>query len=258
MIKWQLISRSLIVTVMLVIIFTVGQTTIAAATNSLNTTQKEYQAALVTYRQDSAEFTRNKQLYLKNPAADYLANLLSSAQQLYHSRRDVLLAYLNYYQQLVATYITDDEIANNLTNQLEQMKQKIKTQNLQFNDITTWNRVESESAQLLSELNAIAYQSMAQIYYHELSFLVAYFNQLYDTQPDRILAESKTQVIKTENEKTLAQIGRALPVVTTNLTTLQPEASAVNSAVSYAALKTKLDSILATTKSNLILYANLE
>ena len=232
--------------------------TAVLADADLSTLQRAYQDSMVAYRQAVAQFDRDKVLYNRTPSADNQLVVYGSANSTFATRQQAVVDYTRYLAGLVEHYVRDSATVGTLTNQLNAQGQEFAGLAHSFESMAAWNKADNDFAGVYARLNETAYQSFAQVYWHELHDIVETFITLFQSQNQRILSEASNQVDRERKAQVLGEVERALNQQQDELARLQKTLPQINSHESYLTLRNELNLVLAQVESNLKAYASLE
>jgi hypothetical protein len=215
---------------------------------------------MTTYRSQAATFDRDKQLFQRNQTDSYYQTALNSANQTFALRSHSTASFNAYLAGLLDQYVTpaDQLTSATLKTKLNDQLNKVQALPQSFTDSSSLYRTNDDFVNIFASLNETAYQSFAQIYFHELQTILTQFQSLYDQQNQRILDETTNQIERENKNQTLGKISRALQSLATKLTQVNFTLSPVNSRDSYFTFRSELNNILTELESNLKLYAGLE
>jgi hypothetical protein len=217
-----------------------------------------YQQAMGNYRTQIAQFDRDKQIYANRPSQQQLQTTIAAASVALESRKKAVVDYCSYLQAQLQNYVADEAIKSRLIQTLAQKQQTLATINNDFSDQGAWYQADANFARDYAALNETAYQSYAQIYWHELDAILTSFETLYRDHQQRILDEASSQVERERKSAILGQTGRSLTDLRQDLALARVKLVQINSRESYVALASELNVILAAMETSLKQFANLE
>ncbi|MDO5561597.1 MAG: hypothetical protein Q4G02_02370 [bacterium] len=230
----------------------------ALAATALEDAQVLYQNQLKEYSSAAASFERERQIYSRDNSENNFVNVINSAQVVLAARAQTMSNYCLYLLELCKTYITNQIELADLTENLQNQNQQFLSLNHEFTQTTTWYQEDAKFAQIMANLSNTAYEAYAWIYWSRLSQLVDLYQQLVDTQQERIIAEAETQILAEQKRKTIQESERTLANLKADLAVQEKKLTTIRNYETYTQFAHALNIIQSDLQTSLKVYAELE
>ena len=230
----------------------------SVAAADITTLQNNYQNAMMNYLQAVAQFNRDKKLYLNEMSDSNRASLLSNANKTYQTRREAVVAYIDYLSQLVTIYVTDEVAQTTLLTKLSTQRQQVVSLKATYTDLSGWYQIDADFTNVYTQITETASQVFAYVYWHELNNIIEEYVTNYQERSQTILDEAANQVVRTQKVEALAKTERELKNLQEAIKARYSTLATINSINGYESFRKQLDDILNDTESSLKVYASLE